>query len=120
MFVVTPMLACRGPVLTNGEAALLLSVLAGWLIAAILSIVNGYFILMIPQKASKFFHGFIFALYIGSAVLLYNLAFSNIQSHKAQDACIVLVFAIPISAIAHFVCLIISRRGQKHDSAKDA
>ena len=118
MFTIIPMLACRGPVLSNGDVALLFSLLAGWVLAAILSLVNGVFILRMPQKGAKICHGFIFAVYIGLAFLLYNLAFSGIQSVLVQEAGVALVFAIPMAVIGHFGWLLRARRKQKQALAE--
>jgi hypothetical protein len=120
MFSIVPVFACRGPVLTTGETALLLSVLGGWLAAVILSIVNGIFILLMPKRISMLIHGSIFACYIGLAFLLFIVGSSDkIQNLWVQEACTVLAFAIPISVIAHFIYLMVFRRRQKNEPAKD-
>ena len=113
-----PVLACGDMGLTKTDGILILSIIAGWLVAAVLFIANLVLISQARNRASfRVIHGTIMAVYVGLGIFLF--AFQSIITINPLAEIIVgygLTVAIPLLVITHFIYLLIYRRRFKRES----
>ena len=101
MAAITPMLACHGFAPSAGDMVLLLLLLGLWLMAAILTLINFYWIIRrVLDKQAMVGHLIWLAASLILVVGLYRGWFDI--SHSA------VVFAVPLMAIAQFLYLLVS------------
>jgi len=72
------MLACHGPMFSNGELTIILTLLLGWLASLILVFVNlGLIVNMKMSRKPKFIHIGIFSAYLSLIILLFSSSLLN-------------------------------------------
>jgi hypothetical protein len=98
-------------VFTPAQTAAILLLLAGWLVSSLLVLANLLFIITLPIGArSRLMHVLLFISYSASTCALFNGGF---QSRFGDSLGFLLVFAIPITVIGHFVFSFRTRRKLK-------
>jgi len=118
-----PVLACGDMGLTKTDGILILSIIAGWLVAAVLFIANLVLIFQVRKRASfGVIHGTIVAVYVGLAIFLFNFQkIITINPKAAINPKVVMIVgsgltvAIPLLVITHFIYLLIYRRRFKRE-----
>lgn len=114
-----PILACRGPVFTPGETAVIICVLLGWLASLVLALVNPCLVLFLNvSKRAKAAHLLFWAVYLGAGVAVWLRALAGMQG----QAWLIPIFGVPPLAIFHLVMLFWLRRQSrlKRQTAHDA
>jgi hypothetical protein len=112
----TPMLACRGPVITAGDLVILLLLAGAWLVAIVLCFVN----LVLIFRLSRMFlfrltHFLIYLSYICLATFLFCLSKIITRDDVAAPVAIILMIAVPVMVIGHFIYLLFYRRKLKRE-----
>jgi len=103
-----PFFACRGPVLTPADTALILGMLGSWLASVFLFFVNLYFVFTLGKRSLVLIHGVIVFSCLG---LVFVLLESFGQQSFCPDSLLQsLPFGIPAMVIGHFVYLVGLRR----------
>ncbi len=104
----TPILACGNIGITTGDIVLFLLLAASWLAAFCLCPANFVFIFRASRMASfRLIHGTILIFYIGLAIFLFNLQRIITDNKKAGSIGRILMIAIPLIVIGHFIYLLI-------------
>ena len=106
----TPILACRGIELGPGPTALLTGAGVLWLVGLLLVIPNLCLIFRNPEKAvATMSHLIFFIIYLSAALLL----FSGTPFQWDLVYATIVIFALPIMVIGHFVWLFKAWRREK-------
>lgn len=114
MMNLTPMLACRGPILTTGQAATLLCLVLGWALGAVLTLVNiGFLLLTRSSKRFLLTNTGILLSYVGLAAWVLRLGAYMPWGEFSEKLFLSLVFVMPVFVIIHFAWLLFYRKRLK-------